>query len=123
MQICQIHWDKLRAAIKDRGIDHLGAKNAKQAYDDMEKQVLSIPSDYDPLMSCNWMIQSKGLKMGGLYIMGQKDDGSHYCPICEAIVHKPDDAEVQWVEDYWIQGPADAALEECRKLGLAPMVQ
>jgi hypothetical protein len=61
--------------------------------------------------------------MGGLYLMTAKEDGTMHCPICEAVAHKPHDAEVQWVEDYWIQGPADATLKECQDRGLVPKVQ
>lgn len=123
MRICQDHWNKIRAAIKERGIDHLGAKTGEKAVEDIKTQIEGRPTDYDPLMSCNWMIHSKALEMGGLYLMTAKEDGTPHCPICEAIAHKPDDAEVQWVEDYWIKGPVDAALKECQDRGLVPKVQ
>jgi hypothetical protein len=123
MKMCQPHWNKLREAMKDRCIDYLGAKDGKQAADDAVEQLAGRETDYDPLMACNWMITGRALKMGGLYLMGAKEDGSEYCPICEAIEHKPEDVEVAWVENYWIDGPADAVLEECRTLGLANPVQ
>jgi hypothetical protein len=123
MKICQTHWDKLKSAIDDRGIGHLGAKSGEQALDNAVEEIEGRPADFDPIMSCNYMIWNHALEMGGLYLMGKKDDDSDFCPICEAVAHKPDDSEAQWVEDYWIQGPAEAAMKECRERGLAPQQQ
>jgi hypothetical protein len=123
MRICKEHWAKIRAAIKERDIAHLGAKSGEEAMEDVKADLDGRERDYDPLMDCNWMINGRALTEGGLYLMTAKEDGSHFCPICEAIAHKPADAEVQWVEDYWIQGPADAALKECQDKGLVPKVQ
>jgi hypothetical protein len=36
MKICQSHWDKLRTAMKDRGIDHLGAKSGQEVIVDVQ---------------------------------------------------------------------------------------
>lgn len=125
MKICEPHWDKLRTAIKDRGIDHLGAKNGKDAVDNVAEELQGGQPDYDPTMACNMMIWNQALKMGGLYLMGQKEDGSEYCPICEAIAHMspPPGMTKEQQERSWIDGPADAALDECRKRGLCPAAQ
>lgn len=122
MKICQPHWNKLRAAIKDRGIDHLGAKSGKEAVEDALTELRGGEQDFDPAMACNNMIWSQGLKMGGLYLMGTKDDGSEYCPICEALdkMSPPPGSTREDCERWWIDGPADAALEECRRRGLVP---
>lgn len=117
MKICPGHWGKLRAALDARGIGHLGAKSGEEAVSNITEQLEGGSPAYDPLMDCNNMIWSRGLEAGGLYLMGQKEDGSHYCPICEAISHGAGD------EKFWIDGPADAVLGHCRKLRLVPAVQ
>ena len=126
MRICQDHWDKLKAAIKDRGLDHLVAKSGEEAAAMIAMITARLSGDksqYDPLVDCHWMISRKGLEEGGLYLMGQKEDGSPYCPICVALAHLPDDVTLEEAVAYWIDGPANAALEHCRKLGLVPGVQ
>jgi hypothetical protein len=114
MKICPNHWQELRAALDDRGIGTIGAKSGEEAHENVMTELEGGQAPYDPLMSCNMMIWSNGLRAGGLYLMGQKEDGSAYCPICEAVAHGHGD------DAYWINSPADAALEECRKRGLAP---
>jgi hypothetical protein len=125
MKICKPHWDKLRTALRERGIDHLGAKSGKEAADDAVTELQGGDPEYDPTMACNNMIWSQGLKMGGLYLMSQKEDGSEYCPICEAIAHMqpPSGMTKEEQERSWIDGPADAALAESRRRGLVPNQQ
>jgi hypothetical protein len=125
MRICQPHWDKLRTAIKNRGLSHLGAKSGEEAITDAVTELKGGTPDYDPLMSCHWMITSQALKMGGLYLMGAKPDGTEYCPICEAVAHMnpPEGMTKEQQELSWINGPADAALEECRRLGIVSAIQ
>lgn len=125
MKICQKHWDMLRQAIKDRGLDHFGARNSDEVLENIQEELKGGKAEYDPLMDCNTMIWSQALKMGGAYLMEQKADGSAYCPICEALTHqiaepgKTKDDQERW----WINGPADAALTHCQELGLVPKVQ
>jgi hypothetical protein len=113
VKFCQPHWDMLRAAIKVRGIDHLGAKTGEAAIADIKAELEQTERDYDPLMDCHWMITSRAVKAGGLAVMCSKPDGSQYCPVCEAVAHGAP-------EESWINGPADAALEICRTKGLVP---
>jgi len=132
MQICKEHWNKIRARIKELGIDHLGAQNAEAALEQMQDQIEGNddPKNFDPLMSCNWMICHKALELGGLQLMCAKEDGSSSCPICEAWIHRhdgydPGDPEVtlELFENFWIIGPTGAALLHCQTLGLVPRQQ
>lgn len=122
MQICKTHWDKLREAIATRGLDHLGAKSGEEAISDAVATLEGEDTAFDPLMSCNWMIHNRALEIGGLYLISLKQDGTHYCPICEAIEHA-DDMTVQELETYWINGPADSVLETAREMGLVARQQ
>lgn len=123
MKICSDHWEKLRVAIDERGLSRLVAQSGEQAMENIKEELEGGDPPYDPLMACNNMIWAEGLRLGGLYLMSQKEDGSQYCPICEALLHKLDDVSVELFEDYWIKGPADAVLRHCREQGLIPALQ
>jgi hypothetical protein len=113
MKMCQPHWDKLRQAIKDRGIYFLVAGSSEQAISNIVADLKGEPSDYDPLMDCHWMITKRALELWGLQLMWTKEDGTDYCPVCEAERHGA-------TESIWIDGPADSALKFCRQKGLVP---
>lgn len=112
MRICQKHWEQLRKAISDRGMDHLGAKNGQEAMRAMitDLEGRAAENDFDPLMGAHNMIWSKGLEVRGLALMNNDgpNDG-HHCPICVAL---------EQYESWWIEGPANAMQEEAKKLGL-----
>ena len=125
MKFCQKHWDMLRKAIEDRGLTHLIAKSGEQAAENMVSELRGEEHPYDPLMAAHWMISSAALDQGGLYMM----TGDH-CPVCEAIKHTAEHpladgnpAGEEWVEKFWIDGPANAVLAECREKGLVPRQQ
>ena len=107
MKICQSHWDKLRARLDELGIGHLGAKSGEDAMKNIvtELEGRGAENDYDPLMDCNNMIFSQGLKVVGLGLMGQTEG----CPICESV---------KLYEEDWINGPAQAAFAYCQAHGL-----
>lgn len=107
MQICQKHWDRLRKALDDRGIGHLGAKSGEDAMRNIvtELEGRGAENDYDPLMDCNCMISSQGLQVIGLKLLQSVE----ICPICEAM---------QQCEEWWINGPSDAALMTAKEKGL-----
>lgn len=111
MKICQQHWDALRKALADRGLERFGAKTGQEAVRALvtELEGRGDENDFDPLMACNNMIFAEGLKRCGLVLMQVKEDGTHYCPICES--------QRQYGE-WWINGAADAMLEEAKKRGL-----
>jgi hypothetical protein len=111
--ICQEHWDMLRKAIDDRGLTRFVAKSGKEAFQNTINELdgKEGPEDYDPLMSCNWMIMAEAIRIGGVEVLSSPDT---ICPICKIREHNLD-PEV-WKD--WIDGPADAALDECKKRGL-----
>lgn len=111
MQICQEHWDAIRKALDERGIGHLGAKNAQEAVAAIvtELEGRGDENDFDPLMGCNNMIFAKGLEVLGIGLMAPKEDGGQRCPICEALAS---------YRDWWINGPADCMLKEAKEKGL-----
>lgn len=108
MKMCQPHWEKIRKAINDRGMGHLGAKTGKQAMANAitELEGRSAENGFDPLMGCNNMIWSQALKILGLGLMSNNPDGSEKCPVCEAMIA---------YERWWIDGPADVMLKEAKE--------
>lgn len=131
MKICDTHWAKLRELIEARSMTHLiktGQENMETMVDQINGEPTS-PKDYDPLMAANFMVMGQALKQGGLYMMGQKPDGSDYCPICEAVENmakvslpgKTEPVGAEWVENHWTVGVVDSIHEHCRRLGLLPV--
>jgi hypothetical protein len=118
MKICQSHWGQLRKAIDERGLSGLVAGDGKKAHAAMVRELEGHPEpgDWDPLMSANWAIHSEALHFGGLYLMGEDENGNQYCPLCEADAHGGHAAD-------WIKGCCDAQLEHARELKLVPGVQ
>lgn len=111
MQICSEHWSAIRKAVDDRGMGHLGAKNGQEAMAAIvtELEGRAAENDFDPLMGCANSVMTMGLKVCGLSLMVTKEDGSQPCPICEAM---------KLYRDWWINGPADAMLQEAKEKGL-----
>lgn len=124
MKFCQHHWDMLRQAIKDRGMESLVPTSGAEAEARMAEVAAGNASAFDPLMACHWMIVNRAVEFGGLYLIMAKPDGGDFCPVCEAMEHTaPVDSEGKpWTkadtESHWINGPADCALSEARKLHL-----
>ena len=111
MNICQKHWDRLREALKERGLEKFGAKTSEDAFRNLvtDLEVRGIENDFDPLMGCNNMIAIEALGRIGLELLRPDESGKPPCPICMCCkLH----------EDWWIYGPADAMLKEAQDKGL-----
>jgi hypothetical protein len=71
MRICNPHWQTLKQALVERGLDHLGVKTGEevvaQAVNEIEGR--GAENEYNPLMSCNYMIWENALRVGGLAMM------------------------------------------------------
>lgn len=118
MQMCKPHWDMLRAAVDERGMNDLVAHDGKAAADNLVAELQGEPTRFDPLMELNNHFWAEALRCGGLYLMGLNEKGEHYCPICEFEAHGTRfDAKTQ------IGECADAMLAHCREEGLLPKCQ
>lgn len=103
MRFCQDHWDRLRAAIDERGLSHLIAPDGETAVAQIKQELEQGPSavTFDPLMSAHWAIVSNAMdtitRAGAspLYLMtagpedpvegyGPAGDGRTWprCPLC-----------------------------------------
>lgn len=130
MQICQPHWDKIRALVDEHGMAHL-VGNVESAHERLASEITGdAPVDdaknLDPLLRVNAMIWERGLSMGGLYMMN-----GDICPICEAMKHmahvplegKTEPVGEAWVEKHWTEGPVLAVKGLAITLGALPPVQ
>lgn len=116
MRMCQPHWERLRDAIRERGMYEFVASSGKEAASEMVAQLDGTEdpeTPFDPLMSAHWGITNQVLDRAGLYVMFPKEDGSERCPLCEVAEHggKPDE---------WINGESDAILQHFREKGWLP---
>jgi hypothetical protein len=114
MKICETHWAELRAAVDAAGMGHMIAKSSQEAFDNIHMELAGGEPPFDPLMACNWTITNNALASGGLYLMVNKEDGTEYCPVCEAQAHGATG---------WIALAVEGCVEYCREKGLLPKVQ
>ena len=90
-----------------------GEELAKRIKDELEDK--ATPANWDTLAAATWAIYGFALQVGGLYLMTCKEDGSAYCPLCEAEVRAGAGTAVEW-----ITGCLDAQLKYAREQGLMP---
>lgn len=119
MKFCQSHWDALREAIESRGLGHLIAANGREAAARTAAELKGTAdlSDYDPLMAAHWQIVAVATEYCGFALYA-----GDVCPVCEVLkVYPPIPPGHRYAtnEQYFIDGPADAALEFCREQGIA----
>jgi hypothetical protein len=119
MKICQSHWDKLRAAIDERGLSSFVAKDGVKAAQQMANQLNGSDDkeDYDPLMSAYWAIMGNSIKAFGIGAM-QEDFG---CPLCALDTHAAeckDEGCPKYTGADWIGLAADGQLSIAKDLGL-----
>ena len=133
MRFCQPHWDKLRDAIKARGIWSFVATSGEQAVAQLSSEIEQhkhTAANYDPLMGAHWAIvnNAMGSTPAGLALLSPNKDGTDRCPLCyingERHRHAQVDpenwsrADDQAFYDEWIDRAADDARAKCVSLGL-----
>lgn len=124
MRMCQRHWDALRAAIDARGLGRFVAANGRDATARMKAELegTAEPDDFEPLLGAHNLILARALESLGLYVMRPAEaGGAEPCPACDLIAAYPPPPEGHRYptnELFFIDGPADAALDEARRRGL-----
>lgn len=107
MKFCIPHWEKLKTAIKERGLIRLVAKDNADAMARAKRQTegTATPDDFDPLHNATLSIYSNAVKAAPYLLTGA------YCPICEKEKHN--------VPGDWIALAADGAQQLAKRAGLA----
>lgn len=114
MQICAEHWDQLRKAIADRGLEHLVGKSGQEAADSMVRQLegTATEQDFDPLMNANWAITAAYVRDAGAgAILSAR---GNICPLCEV------ERSRKGLATNWIEGCTQDQLEIARTRKLVP---
>lgn len=81
MKFCDDHWERLRAAIDDRGLGDLVAQSGERAERNLASEIEQGVSlvNFDPLMSAHWAIVSNAMATIGragaspVYLMAGED--------------------------------------------------
>lgn len=122
MKLCDSHWSKLRDGVHVRGLSQLVAADGAEAMARVERERAEgeqSAATFDPLLNSTMAIYTRAIEAGGLYLMGQKPDGSEYCPLCELDEHaKNDRPELGSLSHQWIEGCLDAHRKQAEALGL-----
>ena len=100
---CKSHWDQLRQAIKDRGLDGFGAQTGAEAAAEMRSQFAGNEEAFDPLIGSwsriNAYMSDSLTKQGrGAELLQLK------CPCCILV----EDGQPELVAG-WINGCTDQA--------------
>jgi hypothetical protein len=116
MRMCQEHWEALKLAIEERGMDHLIAKDGARAAQNLAQELEGgrTIANFDPLMGAHNAILGNALGFGGLAVMAPNDDGSERCPLCFLnLMHREhcEQPGCDFMFDGWINRAADDELE------------
>lgn len=122
MRMCQKHWLRLREGVVNRGLDAFITKSGADAAASVQKEMEGGDrhSPYDPLLRAALLVTESAMYAGGDYLHGRQRDGSEYCPICEAVVHRPPEYSVDDAEQLWINSPLDAIAADFRERNWVP---
>ena len=136
MKFCQNHWDKLKDAIKARGIFDFVAGSGEEAVKQMKEQLEGKPEAierFDPLMAAHWAIANNAIdvlkRIGQSPLIMMAPDPEYpqlECPICclnflsaehDRTCSDPNCKKTKGQTfDGWIDRAADEALEKTKEL-------
>lgn len=114
MKTCTKHWEELKQAIRDRGLEHLVSKNGAECAERFRKMHGgdTDPKLYDPLFDSHMMIMANAASAAP-YLL--EKENAELCCLCELDAHK---AEMGEGASDWIRNSTDGALGHCRANGL-----
>lgn len=129
MKLCTPHWEKLKEAIRARGLWQFVATKGEQVAAKVQAEVERGPgaSTFEPLLAANMAIFSNALGLAGMSLMANEEDGSERCPIC--FLQRWHDSECKESGcptavggsksfENWIDAAASDQLAEAKRLGL-----
>lgn len=120
MKMCQEHWDALKTAINDAGLEQFVTKSGAVVVAKMTSEAESglNRTNFEPLMGAHNSIVSNALSLAGLAVMQDNEDGTERCPLCYTIANcmcnKGDGCHVR----KWIEYSARDARNAAIRLGL-----
>jgi hypothetical protein len=84
MRFCQAHWEKMREAVRERGLEAYVASGEEEAARRTTTALLDPDNEraaFDPLLEAHWAIVNNLMQMTPLGLSLMMGDG---CPLCEA---------------------------------------
>ncbi len=124
MRFCQKHWEALKSAIAERGLDGLCAKSvdeiARKQFEELKSGAVKA-STFDPLMGAHNAIVSRAIEIVGLGLLIPAEDGVEKCPLCHLQAgHDATCTEVGCTHSFepWIGFAANDVRAEAVRLGL-----
>lgn len=121
MRFCQDHWDRLRAAIEQRGIGHLIAQGGERAAANLKSEIEAGASivNFDPLMGAHNAIVSNALSnmppQAAMAMMTVDEPREAACPLCVLNANAPGQPHPN-AFDEWIDLAADDAKSRADEL-------
>lgn len=122
MKFCGAHWEELRTAVRDAGLDRFIAKGGEEV---VTRLVRDDPTrkpaeNFEPLLGAWSAITVRALETAGLGVMQPGANGEETCPLCFLISGCPC-GETTCGYRRWIPGAVGAQVERARELGLLPV--
>ncbi|HEX5426602.1 MAG TPA: hypothetical protein VFW94_23845 [Candidatus Acidoferrales bacterium] len=123
MQMCQTHWDKLKARITEEGLMKFVSNSGEQAIEKTLQQSMGDDSNatYDPLMAANMAIWGNLLSQFGIGVMAADAPPCLLCFMDEAAKNGCGDPDCTRKHDSgmdWIEYAVRDQVEEAKKRGL-----
>jgi len=119
MALCNDHWDELRDAVREEGLEHLESKNPETAAVRTlaEFEESDDPEMFDPTMFAMWNMLANGSRIFGIPLLLIEG-----CPICWLLTehdlncsHKPGCRTVEEITS-WPTKAADASRKRYESL-------
>ena len=116
------HWTRLRQTIEDRGLSALVADSGKKAAANLASEVVDgrTIDNFDPLMAAHNAILGNVVKLTGLAVMVNNEDGSERCPLCYLNQRSADSWEKERAGGAMIGAPYRCGDDRCGEEHLFP---
>jgi hypothetical protein len=125
---CRDHWDAIRKAVADRGMEHLAAPSAEQAHADFAAQLEGEEERFDPVMGSMWrlthrVLENVSISQGPAAVLSAFGDPD-WCPMCavqqsyEEYLRSGQKVDGALDAQGWITNTVDSALAHARESGI-----
>lgn len=120
MKACQAHWDELKAALEERGLEKFIAKTGSEVATRVVGAGGTERDNFEPLIGAYMAITNNALRVLGLSLLAPQDDGTELCPLCALIDPCGCGRGEECHFRKYIAHAADEQVEHARQLGLLP---
>lgn len=129
MKFCTTHWDALTAELARVGLGKFIAEDGAEAIqktaasiENTQQGVSDSAAQFEPLMAAHWAIVNNAMRLTGLALMLQNEDGTDRCPLCFITVDHKANCHMPGctIENYdeWIVRAVEDQVVIAKELGL-----